>query len=47
MAFKMGQFPEDFHYRTDLHSNKKGWGGAQNPQLNKTAVENDGVLQIH
>lgn len=23
MAFKMGQFPEDPHYKTDLHSKKK------------------------
>lgn len=24
MAFKMGQFPEDSCYKTDLHSKKKG-----------------------
>lgn len=24
MAFKMGQYPEDSSYKTDLHSKKKG-----------------------
>lgn len=29
MAFKMGQFPEDSYYKTDLHSKTKGGEGKE------------------
>lgn len=38
MAFKMGQFPEDSRYKTDLHSKKK------KKKKNQSAAENDSVL---
>lgn len=47
MAFKMGQFPEDSCYKTDLHSKKRGGKKKLKKNLkkkNQSAAENDGVL---
>lgn len=46
MAFKMGQFPEDSCYKTDLHSKKKREEEKKKlkKKWNQSAAENDGVL---
>lgn len=44
MAFKMGLFPEDFHYKTDLHSKMTGENGKKKNQKNQSPAGNNSSL---